>query len=273
MARGLNHVYLLGALARNPELRYTPAGMAVLDLVVAGDDHIVGNDGKARVMPWYHRTSVLGKQAEALAEDLRAGQPVFVEGSLEYRTWETPEGAKRSQVSVKALRVEMANAGSRNPVTVQDSQGGLRLTNAVNEVALIGNLTRDAELRYTPAGDAVTTISIAVNESWKDKDGNWQEKTHFVEANLWRELAETAGNLKKGDPIFTTGRLVNESWTDKEGQKRSSTRVEGHRFEALVRGEKAQVEPVQAPKQRVDRTRAGAKAQFEPSPGTDDLPF
>lgn len=275
MARGLNHVYLLGALARDPELRYTPAGMAVLDLVVAGDDHIVGNDGQARVMPWYHRTSLLGKQAEALLEsDLKAGQPVFVEGTLEFRTWETPEGAKRSQVSVKALRVEAALAGSRSPITVTDSQGGFRLTNAVNEVAVIGNLIRDAELRCTPAGDAVTTASIAVNESWKNKNGDWQEKTHFVEINLWRDLAEAAGALKKGVSVFTMGRLVNESWTDKEGNKRSNTRVEGRRFEALTRGEKT-VTPVQAEvsKPKVDRTRAGVRTQFEPTSPDDDMPF
>jgi single-strand DNA-binding protein len=236
MARGLNHVYLLGALARDPELRYTPSGMAVLDLVVAGDDNIVGNDGKPRVLPWYHRTSLLGKQAEGVADQLKAGDPVMVEGALEFRTWETPEGAKRSQVSVKALRVEAALPGNRLEVTTRDSQGGYRLTNALNEVVLIGNLTRDAELRYTPAGDAVTTASVAVNESWKDKTGNWQEKTHYIEVNLWRELAETAGTLKKGDPIMVMGRLVNESWTDKEGNKRNSTRVEGRRVEALSRG-------------------------------------
>jgi single-strand DNA-binding protein len=160
---------------------------------------------------------------------------------------------------------------------VTDSQGGHRLTNAVNEVAVIGNLTRDADLRFTPGGDAVCTVSIAVNDGYKDKTGNWQEKTHFVEINLWRDLADEAGNLEKGDPIFAIGRLVNESWVDKEGQKRSSTRIEGQRFEALTRGEKsATATPVQAeaPKAKVDRTRAGAKAQFEPvTPAVDDLPF
>ena len=237
MARGLNHVYLFGALARDPELRYTPNGTAVIDLTVAGEDNITGNDGRARVLPWYHRVSVLGKQAEQLSEQYRAGDPVMVEGALEFRTWDDKNtGQKRSQVSVKALRVEGGMPGNRQEVTVRDSQGGHRLTNAMNEVILVGNLTRDAELRYTPAGDAVTTISIAVNESWKDKTGNWQEKTHYVEINLWRDLAETASELKKGDPVLVTGRLVNESWTDKEGNKRNSTRVEGRRIEALSRG-------------------------------------
>jgi single-strand DNA-binding protein len=237
MARGLNHVYLLGALARDPELRYTPNGTAVADLTVAGEDNIVGNDGRARVLPWYHRVSILGQQAERLTDgSMKAGDAILIEGALEFRSWETPEGQKRSAVNVKALRVEAAQYGQRAEPLVTDSVGGKRLSNALNEVVLIGNLTRDSELRYTPSGDAVTTISMAVNESWKDKTGNWQEKTHYVEVNLWRELAEAAGESKKGDPVMIMGRLVNESWTDREGNKRSTTRVEGRRIENLVRG-------------------------------------
>lgn len=236
MARGLNHVYLLGALARDPELRYTPNGTAVADLTVAGEDNVMGNDGRARVLPWYHRVSLLGQQAERVSNEMKGGEAVLVEGTLDFRSWETPEGVKRSAVSVKALRIEGAQYGSRAEALVTDSVGGKRLTNAVNEVVLIGNLTRDSELRYTPGGDAVITISMAVNESWKDKTGNWQEKTHFVEVNLWRDLAEFAGELKKGDPVLIMGRLVNESWTDREGNKRSTTRVEGRRIESLSRG-------------------------------------
>jgi single-strand DNA-binding protein len=236
MARGLNHVYLMGALTKDPEMRYTPSGIAVADMTVAGEDNVLGNDGKARVLPWYHRISILGQQAERISDSLKQGDPVLVEGSLEFRSWETPEGQKRSAVSVKALRVEAAQFGTRAEPLVTDSVGGKRLTNALNEVVLVGNMTRDAELRYTPSGDAVTTISIAVNESWKDKTGNWQEKTHYVEVNLWRDLAEAAGELKKGDPVMIMGRLVNESWTDREGNKRSTTRVEGRRIEILARG-------------------------------------
>lgn len=236
MARGLNHVYLFGAVARDPELRYSPNGTAVLNLTVAGEDNLVGSDGRQRVLPWYHRVSLLGRQAESFAEQLKAGEPVFVEGSLDYRQWETPEGQRRNQVSVKALRVESGQPGTRQEVTVRDTGGGVRLTNAFNEVTLVGNLTRDAELRYTPSGDAVTTLGLAVNESWKDRTGNWQEKVHFIDVSLWRELAEAAAELKKGDPVFITGRLVNESWTDREGNKQNKTKVEGRRIESLSRG-------------------------------------
>ena len=234
MARGMNHVYLVGALARDPELRYTPSGVPVYEATVAGEDHIVGVDGRERKLPWYHRVSMLGKPAEWLSErNLKAGDAVMVEGAVDYSSWDTPEGGKRSMVRVKALRMENLAANSE---TVTDAGGGVRMGGGWNSVTLIGNLTRDPELRYTPAGDAVLGLGLAVNETWRDKSGQQQEKTHWIEATLWRELAEAASGLKKGDPVLVTGRLMNESWTDKEGNKRNSTKVEATKVEALSRG-------------------------------------
>ncbi len=234
MARGMNHVYLVGALARDPELRYTPSGVPVYEATVAGEDHVVGADGRERKLPWYHRVSMLGKPAEWLSErNLKAGDAVMVEGAVDYSSWDTPEGGKRSMVRVKALRMENLAA---NPETVTDAGGGVRMDGGWNSVMLVGNLTRDPELRYTPGGDAVLGLGLAVNDTWRDKSGQQQEKTHWIEATLWRELAEAASTLKKGDPVLLTGRLMNESWTDKEGTKRNTTKVEATKVEALSRG-------------------------------------
>ncbi|WP_425146310.1 single-stranded DNA-binding protein [Deinococcus sp.] len=234
MARGMNHIYLIGVLARDPELRYTPSGVAVYEATVAGEDHIAGNDGKERQLPWYHRVSILGKPAEWQAErNLKAGEPVLVEGSLEYSSWDAPEGGKRSMVRVKAFRMEQLESA---PETTQDAGGGVRMHGGMNQVMVVGNLTRDPDLRYTPAGDAVLGLSLAVNETWNDKQGQKQEKVHWLDATLWRELAESAKELKKGDPVLITGRLTNESWTDKDGNKRNNTKIEATRVEALSRG-------------------------------------
>jgi single-strand DNA-binding protein len=234
MARGMNHMYLIGVLARDPELRYTPSGVAVYEATVAGQDHVVGQDGKERQLPWYHRVSILGKPAEWQSErNLKTGDPVLVEGSLEYSSWDAPEGGKRSMVRVKALRMESLGY---QPETVQDAGGGVRMVGGMNQVMVIGNLTRDPELRYTPAGDAVLGLSMAVNETWKDRSGNQQEKVHWIDATLWRELAEANKELRKGDPILITGRLTNEGWTDKDGNKRNSTKIEATKVEALSRG-------------------------------------
>lgn len=234
MARGMNHVFLIGALARDPELRYTPSGVAVFEATVAGEDHLIGNDGRERKLPWYHRVSLLGKPAEWQAErNLRAGDAVMVEGGLEYSQWEAPEGGKRSMVRVKAGRIEQLGS---QPELVQDAGGGVRMAGGLNEVILIGNVTRDPELRYTPAGDAVLGLGLAVNESWQDRQGQRQEKTHWVDVTLWRDLAEAMKDLRKGDPVLVQGRLVNEAWTDRDGNKRNSTKVEATRVEALSRG-------------------------------------
>lgn len=233
MAKGMNRILLIGLIARDPELRYTPSGVPVFEATVAGEDHLMGSDGRERKLPWYHRVSLLGKPAEWLAErNLKAGEPVVVEGGLEYSQWEAPEGGKRSQVRVKAMRVEsLAEAFE----SIGDAGGGVRMAGGTNSVQLIGNLSRDAELRYTPGGDAVVGLSLAVNESWKDRNGQVQEKTHWIDVTLWRELAESAKDLKKGDPVLVQGRLTNESWTDKDGNKRNSTKVEASVLHALSR--------------------------------------
>lgn len=237
MARGMNHVYLLGAIARDPELRYTPQGLAICDLTVAGEDAVLGNDGQTRHLPWYHRVSFLGKPAEVAAEQLKVGQAVFVEGSLEQRSWEGPEGQKRTTTSIKGLRIDAVQRDVAD--FVSDAGGGIRLKNGINEAILVGNLGRDPELRYTSSGEAVAGFSIAVGESWKGRDGNWQEKTHWIDLNCWRGIAEAAAQLHKGDSILVTGRIKNDSWTDQAGQKRYSTKVEVNRFETFTRGPSA----------------------------------
>jgi single-strand DNA-binding protein len=237
MARGLNSVYLIGTLTQAPELRYTPGGLAILELNLAGNDHVIGDDGQPRELAWYHRATVFGAQGESFANQLEAGTPVYVEGRLNYRSWEAPDGQKRASLDVTASRVEALGFGGRgDEPTVVDARGQHRLRDALNQVLLIGNLTREAELRYTPSGAAVTRFSLAVNERFRDRSGTDQERTHYVDVNVWRELAEATSGLAKGDPVFVIGRLVNDNWTDKDGNKRFTTRIEGSRVEQLTRG-------------------------------------
>ena len=99
-----------------------------------------------------------------------------------------------------------------------------------NRVILIGNLTRDPEVKYLPSGSAVAEISLAINRSFTDKNTNERkEDTTYVEVTLWARLAELAGEyLAKGRPVMIEGRLQLDSWEDKaSGQKRSKLRVVG----------------------------------------------
>ncbi len=97
----------------------------------------------------------------------------------------------------------------------------------LNKVMLIGNLTRDPEVRYTPKGTAVAEIGLAVNRRYTAESGEKREETTFVDVTLWGRTAELAGEyLKKGRPVYIEGRLQLDSWDDKQtGQKRSKLRV------------------------------------------------
>jgi single-strand DNA-binding protein len=95
-----------------------------------------------------------------------------------------------------------------------------------NRVILVGNLTRDPELRYTPSGTAVSDIGLAVNDRRKNANGEWVEETTFVDVTLWSRTAEVAGEyLSKGSPVLIDGRLKLDTWQTSDGQKRSKLKV------------------------------------------------
>ena len=105
---------------------------------------------------------------------------------------------------------------------------------SVNKVILIGNLGRDPEVRYMPSGDAVANISIATTETWKDKNGEKQEKTEWHRVAMFGKTAEIAGEyLKKGSQVYIEGRLETRKWTDKEGQERYTTEIRADRMQML----------------------------------------
>jgi single-strand DNA-binding protein len=108
-----------------------------------------------------------------------------------------------------------------------------------NKVILMGNLTRDVELRYIPSGTAVTEIGLAVNDRRKDAKGQWVDETTFVDITLWGRTAEICNEyLSKGSGVLIEGRLKLDQWDDKQtGQKRSKLLVTGERMQMLPRGD------------------------------------
>lgn len=102
-----------------------------------------------------------------------------------------------------------------------------------NRVVLLGNLTRDIELRFTPGGTAVTEVGLAVNDRRKNQAGEWVEETTFVDITLWGRTAEVASEyLGKGSQVLIEGRLKLDTW-ETDGQKRSKLRVIGERMQML----------------------------------------
>ena len=124
---------------------------------------------------------------------------------------------------------------------------------SVNKVILVGNLGRDAELRYTPSGAAVAKFSLATTEIWNDKGGQRQERTEWHNIDLWGKPAESLSEyLTKGKQVYVEGRLQTDEYTDKEGTKRKSTKIRcdkivllggGGRGVSSPRGESAAGQP------------------------------
>src|SRR6187431_1155079 len=108
---------------------------------------------------------------------------------------------------------------------------------SVNKVILVGNLGRDAELRYTPGGAAVATLNMATTEVWNDKGGQRQEKTEWHRVVVWGKQAESLSEyLTKGKQIYIEGRLQTRQWDDKDGNKRYTTEIRGDRVVLLGGG-------------------------------------
>jgi single-strand DNA-binding protein len=147
-----------------------------------------------------------------------------------------------------------------------------------NKVILLGNLTRDPEVRYTPKGSAVADLGIAVNRQYTLENGEKREEVTFVDVTFWGRTAEVAGEyLKKGRPVFIEGRLQLDTWDDKQsGQKRSKLKVIGESMQMLgsprgggtanggEEGDRAG---------RAAKPAAPPKASSAAEPDEDEIPF
>ena len=149
-----------------------------------------------------------------------------------------------------------------------------------NRVILVGNVTRDPELRYIPSGTAVTEIGLAVNDRRKNAAGEWIEETTFVDVTLWGRTAEVASEyLNKGSSVLIEGRLKLDTW-EKDGKKNSKLRVIGERMQML--GGRAAAAAVAAAVGAATRRRGCARRraavgarhdEMEAGPPDDDIPF
>tara|TARA_B100000886_G_scaffold306344_1_gene238649 strand:- start:424 stop:849 length:426 start_codon:yes stop_codon:yes gene_type:complete len=138
--------------------------------------------------------------------------------------------------------------------------------NSLNKVILIGNLGQDPEARFTPQGTAVTNLSIATNESWKDQSGETQDRTEWHRVVMYGRMAETAVEyMKKGQMVYVEGRLNTREWEDQNQIKRKTTEIRCDNFTMLGR--------------RSDAPAGQSQGTMSPSPSApdsevdDDLPF
>ena len=130
---------------------------------------------------------------------------------------------------------------------------------SVNKVIIVGNLGQDPEARFTPQGTAVTNLSIATNESWRNQEGQIQDRTEWHRVVLYGKMAETASEyMRKGSMVYVEGRLRTKEWEDQNQNKRKTTEVMCDNFTML--GRRGDNQPSQ-------------NSKLEPSTEDDDLPF
>ena len=139
--------------------------------------------------------------------------------------------------------------------------------NSLNKVILIGNLGQDPEVRFTPQGTAVTNLSVATNESWKDQSGEMQDRTEWHRIVMYGRMAETASEyMKKGQMVYVEGRLHTREWEDQNQIKRKTTEIRCDNFTMLGRRS-------DAPQGTNPENPAPSSKPKPETDGDDDLPF
>lgn len=136
-----------------------------------------------------------------------------------------------------------ASSGPKNPFRNRESEAaqneGSEVMASYNRVVLMGNLTRDVDLRRTSGGTPVADLGLAVNERFRNKEGEQVESTCFVDIVVWQRLAEVCGEyLHKGSPVMVEGRLQLDQWKTDAGEKRSRLRVRAERVAFLPAGKR-----------------------------------
>lgn len=146
----------------------------------------------------------------------------------------------------------------------------------LNKCLFIGNLTKDPEIRYASSGDAIANFSIAINEGWKDKNGERKNKVEYINIVMYRRLADVAGEyLKKGRPVYIEGRMQTRKWQTKDGQDRYTTEIVADQMQMLGGRDEQQsyseTKQTREPEQKPIQKEISNESDFDDF--DDDIPF
>jgi len=232
--RGISEVRLTGAIAGEPQLDTVGNGLARLRFTLAGSSNRFSN-GEVKQVTAYTDITYLGDLATQFAEQFADGSLVDVRGRLDYSRYEV-EGQTRTSLRVLALRLTELDP-ALHELDVDSKQQAV-LKNAINRVQVYGNLTRDAELRYTPNGDPIARFSVAVNERYRDRSGQDQERVAFVDVEAWHDLARAFVQsdevlLTKGMPVIVEGLFLSDNYQNKEGEMVYRKKVEAQHISVV----------------------------------------
>jgi single-strand DNA-binding protein len=221
----LNRVQLLGYQTQPVTVRQTPGGTSVADLNIVVPVQFKSESGEMLGGKSFHTVTVWGGMADVAGQFVKPGAQLFIAGRLQTDSWED-EKTNEKRSKTKVIATDMILLDPKSGQMPQPS-GAKHITGACNRADVLGNVTRDPEMRTTTSGQKVLTLGVATNERWKDKaSGEMKEKAEFHNVVVWGELAEeVAAHVKKGSKVFVTGRVQTRSWETQSGAKRYTTEI------------------------------------------------
>ncbi len=220
-----NRVCLIGYQTQPVTLRQTPGGTSVTDLNLVVPYSFRSEKGEMIEGKSFHVVTLWGPMADVAGRYVRAGSQLFISGRLQTDSWED-EKTNEKKSKTKVVGMDMIMLDPKDGLMAPPEQGSM-LSGMLNRAEVIGNVTKDPEMRTTTSGQQVLTLGVATNEKWKDKaTGTDRERAEFHSVVVWGALSqEIAKHVKKGNRVYVSGRVQTRSWETKEGQKRSTTEI------------------------------------------------
>ncbi|MBI3619488.1 single-stranded DNA-binding protein [Candidatus Peregrinibacteria bacterium] len=220
-----NRVHIIGYQTQPVTVRQIPNGTSVTDLNLVAPYRFKTERGEILEGKGFHTVTLWGPMAEVAGRFVHAGSQLFIAGRLQTDSWQDEKtNEKRSKTKIIGMDLIMLDPKNGQLPSPENAPS---LGCSVNHAEVIGNVTRDPEMRTTTGGQQVLTLGVATNERWKDKSTNEdRERTEFHNVVIWGSLAEEVSKtIKKGNRVFASGRVQTRSWETKEGSKRYTTEI------------------------------------------------
>jgi single-strand DNA-binding protein len=221
----LNRIDIIGYQTEPVTLRATPGGTNVTDLNIVVPLTITTEKGEKITSKSFHTVTLWGAMADIAGQYVKPGSHLFLSGRLQTDSWDDPQTSeKRSKTKIVALEMIFLDAKD-GQITLGTTPK--ELNTSLNTAQILGNLTKDPEIRTTTNGQSVVSFGVATNERWKEKGTNeLKERTEFHNVIAWGELAkEITASVKKGQKIHVSGRVQTRAWETQTGQKRTTTEI------------------------------------------------
>jgi single-strand DNA-binding protein len=280
-----NRVHIIGYQTQPVEIRQTPGGTSVTDLNLVVPYAFQSESGERLTGKSFHTVTLWGAMADIAGQYVRPGSQLFIGGRLQTDSWEDEQSKeKRSKTKIVGLDMIMLDPKDGQLPAPE----GSALLDGVNRAEIVGNVTRDPEVRTTTSGQQVVTIGVATNDRWKDRStGEDKERSEFHNVVIWGALAEQVSKqMKKGSRVYVTGRVQTRSWETQSGSKRYTTEVIAEQCTLLGTANPSVADSINAsgaPVVRRDTAPSSAQpapvgaampaVQYESEVKVEDLPF